>query len=172
MYLTTIPGPRVSAVPGFCPGVSRSSSSSIVRSPRSAPSAPVRSNLLMAGRAVRVRSASVDAHLLNALGVQPAQGRLFTREDSLVSAPPRPGGGAVTAPVALDFVRALAVRVRRARSGGGARRRRRPAPRGRRRDGARRRSHGQPHRRSGCRSVSRTPNARRATTTTCTSSDG
>ena len=38
---------------------------------------------------------------MNALGVRPAQGRLFTREDSLVSAPALPGGGTITAPVAL-----------------------------------------------------------------------
>ena len=58
-------------------------------------------NLMAGERALRVRSAIVDSHLLNALGVQPAQGRLFTREDSLVSAPALPGGGAITAPVAL-----------------------------------------------------------------------
>ena len=58
-------------------------------------------NLMAGDRALRVRSAIVDSHLLNALGVQPAQGRLFTREDSVVSAPALPGGGAVTVPVAL-----------------------------------------------------------------------
>ena len=59
------------------------------------------SNLLVAGRAVRVHSASVDAHLLNALGVQPAQGRLIRTEDGIVIAPPRPEGSAVAQPVLL-----------------------------------------------------------------------
>jgi predicted permease len=58
-------------------------------------------NLMAGDRALRVRSAIVDAHLLNALGVQPAAGRLFSRDDSVVSAPALPGGSAVTAPVAL-----------------------------------------------------------------------
>src|SRR6185436_14366319 len=58
-------------------------------------------NLMAGERALRVRSAIVDSHLLNALGVRPAQGRLFTEEDSVVSAPALPGGGAVTAAVAL-----------------------------------------------------------------------
>jgi predicted permease len=58
-------------------------------------------NLAAGDRAFRVRSAIVDSHLLNALGVQPAEGRLFSREDSVVSAPAPPGGSAVTAPVAL-----------------------------------------------------------------------
>jgi predicted permease len=53
-------------------------------------------------RPVRVRTAVVDAPLLRALGVQPIEGRLFTTADSVVSAPPLPGGAsAVTAPVAL-----------------------------------------------------------------------
>src|SRR4026208_2462460 len=58
-------------------------------------------NLMAGERALRVRSAIVDSHLLNALGGQPAHGRLFTSEDSLVSAPALPGGGAITAAVAL-----------------------------------------------------------------------
>ena len=45
------------------------------------------SNLLAGDAPLRVRSAIVDAHLLNALGVQPAQGRLFRTEDSIVTAP-------------------------------------------------------------------------------------
>ena len=129
-------------------------------------------NLMAGERALRVRSAIVDSHLLNALGVQPAQGRLFTSEDSVVSAPALPGGAPITAPVALisdelwrsafgaqpivgrsvdvDGRRLLVVGVH----------------------GARRRSRWTTTRRSGCRSVSRTPNARRATTTTSRSSDG
>jgi predicted permease len=59
------------------------------------------SNLLAGERALRVRSATVDEHLLNALGVQPAQGRLFRTEDSIVTAPPLPGGSAVAQLVVL-----------------------------------------------------------------------
>ena len=59
-------------------------------------------NLSVGERALRVRSAFVDAHLLNALGRSPVQGRLFTVADSVVSAPGLPGGdSATTAPVAL-----------------------------------------------------------------------
>jgi putative ABC transport system permease protein len=59
-------------------------------------------NLSVGDRALRVRSAFVDAHLLNALGYSPVQGRLFTVADSVVSAPGLPGGdSATTAPVAL-----------------------------------------------------------------------
>jgi hypothetical protein len=59
-------------------------------------------NLSLGDRALRVRSAFVDAPLLNALGHGPAQGRLFTAADSVVSAPALPGGdSAVTLPVAL-----------------------------------------------------------------------
>jgi predicted permease len=39
-------------------------------------------NLTAGGRAFRVRSISVDADLLNTLGVQPAQGRLFSEEET------------------------------------------------------------------------------------------
>src|SRR6476660_2454550 len=39
-------------------------------------------NLTAGGRPLRVRSLSVDADLLNTLGVQPAQGRLFTAEET------------------------------------------------------------------------------------------
>ncbi len=59
------------------------------------------SNLLAGERAFRVRSAIVDANLLNALGVKPAQGRLFRSEDSNVTAAPLPGGSAVAQPVVL-----------------------------------------------------------------------
>src|SRR5215208_2527556 len=46
-------------------------------------------NLMAGDHALRVRSAIVDAHLLNTLGVQPAQGRLFADEETgLVSPPP------------------------------------------------------------------------------------
>jgi putative ABC transport system permease protein len=58
-------------------------------------------NLMAGERALRVRSATVDSHLLNVLRVDAAQGRLFGPDDSLVSAPAQPGAGAVTQPVAL-----------------------------------------------------------------------
>jgi predicted permease len=59
-------------------------------------------NLMAGERALRVRSAVVDSHLLNVLRVDPAQGRLFGSDDSRVSAPALPGGAsAVTQPVAL-----------------------------------------------------------------------
>src|SRR5689334_7322804 len=58
-------------------------------------------NFIAGERARRVRTAIVDTHLLNALGVQPVQGRLFTSEDSVVTAPALPGASAVAAPVAL-----------------------------------------------------------------------
>jgi predicted permease len=45
-------------------------------------------NLMAGDRALRVRSAIVDAHLLNTLGVQATQGRLFTGEETGVASPP------------------------------------------------------------------------------------
>ena len=39
-------------------------------------------NLMAGDRPLRVRSISVDAHLLNTLGVQPAQGRFFNQEET------------------------------------------------------------------------------------------
>src|SRR5215216_6021436 len=39
-------------------------------------------NLTAGDRPLRVRSISVDAHLLNTLGVQPAQGRFFRQEET------------------------------------------------------------------------------------------
>jgi putative ABC transport system permease protein len=58
-------------------------------------------NLLAGDRAMRVRSAIVDVDLLNALGVEHAEGRLFSSQDSVASAAALPGGSAVTAPAAL-----------------------------------------------------------------------
>ena len=58
-------------------------------------------NLVAGDRAFRVRAAIVDAHLLNALGVPPAEGRLFRSEDGIASAPALPGGSAAAAPVVL-----------------------------------------------------------------------
>src|SRR5258706_5573795 len=46
-------------------------------------------NLVAGDRALRIRSATIDAHLLKTLQVQPAQGRLFTADETgLVSPPP------------------------------------------------------------------------------------
>ena len=45
-------------------------------------------NLMAGDRARRVRSAIVDAHLLSTLGVQAAQGRLFTGGETGVASPP------------------------------------------------------------------------------------
>ena len=45
-------------------------------------------NVMASDRPVRVRSASVDDHLLNALNVQPAQGRLFAKGEADVTGPP------------------------------------------------------------------------------------
>ena len=58
-------------------------------------------NLMAGERALRVRSAVVDSHLLNVLTVGLAEGRLFTSDDSHVTAPALPGASAVTQPVAL-----------------------------------------------------------------------
>ena len=49
-------------------------------------------NLTAGDRPMRVRSASVDEHLLNALGVPAAQGRLFaSNETNITGGPPVPG---------------------------------------------------------------------------------
>jgi predicted permease len=45
-------------------------------------------NLTAGDRPLRARSASVDEHLLRALGLQAAQGRLFGAGDTTISAPP------------------------------------------------------------------------------------
>ena len=45
-------------------------------------------NLLAGDRPLRVRTANVDEHLLNALGVQPEYGRLFAKGETDVSGPP------------------------------------------------------------------------------------
>jgi len=49
-------------------------------------------NLSAGDRPMRVRSAQVDEHLLNALGVQPAQGRLFGKGETDVPGPPPTAG--------------------------------------------------------------------------------
>ena len=56
-------------------------------------------NLTAGDRPVRARSAAVDEHLLNALGLQPVQGRLFARGETDVSGPlPGPGQRALVPP--------------------------------------------------------------------------
>src|SRR5262249_40850743 len=50
-------------------------------------------NLTAADHPLRVRSANIDEHLLNALGIQAAQGRLFANgEPDVTGSPPTPGG--------------------------------------------------------------------------------
>src|SRR5882672_602465 len=48
-------------------------------------------NLTAGDRALRVRSATVDGHLLSALAIQPEQGRLFAGGETYVSGPWFPG---------------------------------------------------------------------------------
>jgi predicted permease len=49
-------------------------------------------NLTAGDRPIRVRTANVDEHLLNALGVQPAYGRVFGKgETDIAGPPPAPG---------------------------------------------------------------------------------
>jgi putative ABC transport system permease protein len=56
-------------------------------------------NLTAGDRPLRVRSASVDDGLLTALGVQPAQGRLFRQgEADLLGPPPAPGSPPIPLP--------------------------------------------------------------------------
>jgi hypothetical protein len=58
-------------------------------------------NLTAGDRALRVRSAIVDAPLLKTLGVQAAEGRLFTPADAVVSNPTSPAGPVFTQPVVV-----------------------------------------------------------------------
>ena len=56
-------------------------------------------NLTAGDRPVRARSADVDEHLLNALGLQPVEGRLFAKGETDVSGPlPGPGQRALAPP--------------------------------------------------------------------------
>ena len=72
-------------------------------------------NLIAGDRPFRVRSASVDEHLLNALGVQAAHGRLFAKgETDVTGPPPAPGQPAPPPPPIVDSVaRIVADRIRR-----------------------------------------------------------
>ena len=54
----------------------------------SAPTRPAKSNLTAGDRPLRVRSAFVDEHLLNALGMQPAQGRAVRHRRNRRDRPP------------------------------------------------------------------------------------
>jgi putative ABC transport system permease protein len=58
-------------------------------------------NLTAGDRAVRVKATFADHSLLKALGVRLVDGRLFTQDDSIVTAPRLPGSSAVAAPVVL-----------------------------------------------------------------------
>ena len=49
-------------------------------------------NLTAGDRPLRVRSANLDEHLLHALGVQPAEGRLFGKGETDVTGPPSTAG--------------------------------------------------------------------------------
>jgi putative ABC transport system permease protein len=57
-------------------------------------------NLTARDRPLRARSAAVDEHLLNALGLRPAEGRFFAKgETDVTGAPPSPGQPAPVAPL-------------------------------------------------------------------------
>jgi putative ABC transport system permease protein len=58
-------------------------------------------NLTAADRPLRIRAAFVDAHLLDALGVRPAEGRLFSTTETEVSRPWFPGSEPPPAAVAI-----------------------------------------------------------------------
>ena len=73
-------------------------------------------NLIAGDRPIRVRTANVDEHLLDALGIQAAHGRLFAKgETDVTGPPPAPGQPAPPPPQHRDPVaRVVADRVRRA----------------------------------------------------------
>src|SRR5687767_13604814 len=58
-------------------------------------------NLTSGDRPLRVRSANVDEHLLEALGVQAAQGRLFGKGETDTSGAPAPGPPPPPPPIAI-----------------------------------------------------------------------
>src|SRR5262249_31104469 len=58
-------------------------------------------NLTAGDRPLRVRSASVDEHLLNALGVPPEAGRLFAPRETDISGPAPSTANPGTQPVAI-----------------------------------------------------------------------
>ena len=105
-------------------------------------------NLTAGDRPVRVRSASVDEHLLNALGVPAAQGRLFASgETDITGGAPAPGQPPPHSAADRDpLARAVAVGVRRPADRRPDRRSERPQARSDRHHAARHRRDGQPHR--------------------------
>ena len=58
-------------------------------------------NLTAGDRPLRVRSASVDEHLLNALGIQPFAGRFFAKGETDVVPPPNPTGPVPPPPICI-----------------------------------------------------------------------
>jgi predicted permease len=99
MHLETYPGPRLAfpvAVAEYLEFQQFNRSFAAVGAFRTG-----ESNVMAGDGALRVPSATVDAHLLQALGLRVAQGRLFRSDDSVASGPALPGGGALMAPVVL-----------------------------------------------------------------------
>ena len=70
-------------------------------------------NLTAGDRPLRVRSASVDHELLNALGVQPLAGRLFAKGETDVVPPPNPTGPVPPPPICILSYELWQTRVRR-----------------------------------------------------------
>jgi predicted permease len=58
-------------------------------------------NLTAGDRPMRVRSAGVDEHLLNALAIQPLAGRLFAKGETDVVPPPNPTGPVPAPPICI-----------------------------------------------------------------------
>jgi putative ABC transport system permease protein len=61
-------------------------------------------NLSAGDRPLRVRSANVDEHLLNALGVQSGQGRLFAKGETDITGTPPAAGGPPPQPPAIAIL--------------------------------------------------------------------
>jgi predicted permease len=61
-------------------------------------------NLLAGDRPMRVRTANVDEHLLNALGIQAAYGRLFAKGETDVSGPPPAPGQPAPLPARIAIL--------------------------------------------------------------------
>ena len=105
-------------------------------------------NLIAGDRPMRVRTANVDEHLLNALGIQAADGRIFANRRNRRHRPAaRARATRAAAAEHRDSVaRVVANRVWRSSDRRTNRRRQWPATRSDRRDAARHGCHGQPHR--------------------------
>jgi hypothetical protein len=102
-------------------------------------------NLTAGDRPLRVRAASVDEHLLNALGLQAAQGRLFARGGNGRERPVGAGRRASTGLGGDSLARAVADRIRRRINRWTDNRRRWSPPRGHRHHAACRGRDGPPH---------------------------